>query len=51
MSAVAETIADAVGGSRWLRGYVRGKLGSDPVFEAGRVVVVRTGGPVVDLGC
>ena len=51
MSSVAETIADAVGGSRWLRGYVRGKLGSDPVFEAGRVVVVRTGGPVVDLGC
>jgi len=51
MSDVAQIIAEAVGGRRWLRGYVRGKLGSDPVFEAGRVVVERVGGPVVDLGC
>ena len=51
MSGAADTIAAAVGGSGWLRGYVRGKLGSDPVFEAGRAVVERVGGPVVDLGC
>ena len=51
MSTAAQAIAEAVGGSRWLRGYVRGKLGSDPVFGAGLEVVARTGGPVVDLGC
>jgi SAM-dependent methyltransferase len=51
VSAATDTIAAAVGGGRWLRGYVRGKLGSDPVFEAGRAVVERVGGPVVDLGC
>lgn len=51
MNEVAERIAEAVGGSRWLRGYVRGKLTMDPVFEAGRAVVERVGGPVTDLGC
>jgi hypothetical protein len=47
----ADNIAAAVGGSRWLRGYVRGKLVADPLFEEGRAVVERIGGPVVDLGC
>jgi hypothetical protein len=51
MSVAADTIAEAVGGGRWLRGYVRGKLGSDPVFEAAWAVVERVGGPVTDLGC
>ncbi|MFZ9932824.1 MAG: methyltransferase domain-containing protein [Chthoniobacterales bacterium] len=51
MSESAGTIAEAIGGGRWLRGYVRGKLGCDPVFEAGRAVVERVGGPVTDLGC
>lgn len=51
MSEAAEKIAEAVGGSRWLRGYVRGKLRSDPVFGAGRAVVERVGGPVADIGC
>jgi SAM-dependent methyltransferase len=50
-STLPDRIADAVGGGRWLRGYVRGKLRVDPVFEAGRAVVDRVGGPVVDLGC
>jgi SAM-dependent methyltransferase len=51
MSTAADTIAAAVGGGRWLRGYVRGKLASDPVFEAARAVVESVGGPVTDLGC
>ena len=44
-------IAEAVGGSKWLRGYVRGKLQSDPVFNAGLEEVRASGGTVVDLGC
>jgi SAM-dependent methyltransferase len=51
VSAAADRISEAVGGGRWLRGYVRGKLRSDPVFEAGRAAVEQSGGPVVDLGC
>lgn len=51
MNEAADKIAEAVGDGRWLRGYVRGKLGSDPVFEAGRAVVEKLGGPVTDLGC
>lgn len=47
----AVQIAEAVGGGRWLQGYVRGKLQSDPVFAAGLAEVGRNGGLVVDLGC
>jgi SAM-dependent methyltransferase len=51
MNNPAEHIAEAIGGGRWLRGYVRGKLQSDPVFAAGLAEVGRSGGRVVDLGC
>lgn len=51
MKNTAGQIAEAVGGSKWLRGYVRGKLQSDPVFDAGLAEVRAIGGPVVDLGC
>ncbi len=51
MKAPAEQIADAIGGGKWLHGYVRGKLQSDPVFDAGLEEVRASGGTVVDLGC
>lgn len=51
MSNPAEQIAQAIGGGRWLRGYVRGKLLSDPVFDEGLGEVRAIGGTVVDLGC
>lgn len=47
----AGQIAEAIGGSRWLRGYVRGKLSHDPVFEEARRALADCRGPVVDLGC
>ena len=51
MSDAAREIAVAVGGSRWLQGYVRGKLSTDPVFEAARAALADCRGPIVDLGC
>ncbi len=36
---------------RWLRGYVRGKLRSDPVFEAAFDIVRDSKVPVLDVGC
>lgn len=47
---VGEIVA-AIGGNRWLRGYVRGKLTHDPVFAAALAVLEQSPGPVVDLGC
>lgn len=44
-------IAQAFAGSRWLRGYVRGKLAGDPVFSAAAKMIVHRPGAVVDLGC
>jgi SAM-dependent methyltransferase len=37
--------------SRFLRGYVRGKLRSDPVYPAARERLEGTTGPILDLGC
>ncbi len=51
MKEAAVRIADAIGGGRWLRGYVRGKLTTDPVFEAAREALAGSSGPVLDLGC
>jgi SAM-dependent methyltransferase len=51
MSEAPERIAEAIGGGRWLRGYVRGKLTADPVFGAARKALAGCRGPVVDLGC
>jgi hypothetical protein len=44
-------IAKAYGRSRWLRGYVRGKLAWDPVFPVARREIVSRQQPVVDIGC
>jgi hypothetical protein len=44
-------IAKAYGNSRWLRGYVRGKIGLDPVFPLARREIVKRQQPVVDIGC
>lgn len=44
-------IARAYGRSRWLRGYVAGKLATDPLFETAWKFIVLRGAPVVDLGC
>lgn len=46
-----KTIARAYQGSRWLRGYIQGKLRADPVFAVGKAAVEACGGPVIDLGC
>ncbi len=48
--AVDEIVA-AIGGNRWLRGYVRGKLRHDPVFAAALAALANCPGPVADLGC
>lgn len=50
-SSLTEDIARPYGGSRWLRGYIKGKLRGDPVFAAGEAAVSGIGGPVIDLGC
>jgi hypothetical protein len=47
----AESIARACGGGRWLRGYVKGKLRSDPVFGEALSAVQRHSLPIIDLGC
>ena len=47
----ATLISEAIGGGRWLRGYVRGKLLGDPVFNEGLHALQESKGPVFDLGC
>lgn len=47
----AGQIASAFGRSKWLRGYIRGKLRADPVFPAALEELCASPGPVVDLGC
>lgn len=44
-------ISKAYGRSRWLRGYVRGKLLWDPVFPLARREIALRDRPVVDIGC
>lgn len=44
-------IARAYQGGRWLRGYIRGKLRTDPVFAAGAAAATHHSGPIIDLGC
>jgi len=36
---------------RWLRGYVRGKLDSDPVYAAAAARINSKQAPVLDIGC
>jgi 2-polyprenyl-3-methyl-5-hydroxy-6-metoxy-1,4-benzoquinol methylase len=45
------SVSRAYGRSRWLRGYVAGKLTWDPVFQTARRMIVLRDRPVVDLGC
>lgn len=47
----AEHIAEAYDLGRWLKGYIRGKLQADPVFNAGLEALRARSGRVVDLGC
>ena len=51
MSKAAQEIALAVAGSPWLRGYVRGKLKTDPVFNEGLLALRGCDGLIADLGC
>lgn len=48
---IAAKIAESYDVSRWLKGYIRGKLGSDPVFNAGLEALNGREGLVIDLGC
>ncbi len=47
----ARLISEAVGGGRWLRGYIQGKLLGDPVFEEALGAIQGVEGPLVDMGC
>lgn len=49
-TALATQIATSFKGGRWLRGYIRGKLLADPVFQEGLTAIKEKGG-VMDLGC
>lgn len=44
-------VARSYGASRWVRGYVSGKLALDPVFQVARRMIARRNRPVIDLGC
>lgn len=44
-------ISRAYGQSRWLRGYVKGKIEWDPVYPLARREIVKRQQPVVDIGC
>jgi SAM-dependent methyltransferase len=47
----AHKIASAFGKGGWLKGYIRGKLLADPVFDVALEAVQKHGGDVTDLGC
>lgn len=49
--AAIETIAGHFAGSRWLQGYARGKLRTDPVYRAVLDLLRERPQPVLDLGC
>ena len=44
-------ISRAYGHSRWLRGYVSGKIGWDPIFPLARHEIIHRNQPVIDIGC
>jgi hypothetical protein len=44
-------ISRAYGSSRWLRGYVRGKIQWDPVYPLARREIIKRYQPVIDIGC
>lgn len=47
----ANRIANVFPDGRWLRGYIRGKLDSDPVFNKGLAALKGKSGQIIDLGC
>jgi len=47
----ARMISEAFQRGHWLRGYIRGKLLADPVFDTALESIQRKGGAVIDLGC
>ncbi len=47
----AERIANAFPCSRWVRGYIKGKLNADPVFNKGLAALEGKSGRIIDLGC
>ena len=49
--ALANHIASSFGKRRWLRGYIKGKLLSDPVFDTALQVAGGHTDRIVDLGC
>ena len=44
-------ISRAYGSSRWLRGYVSGKIQWDPVYPLARHEIINRYQPVIDIGC
>lgn len=50
-SQVLEKIAGFFHGSRWLQGYVRGKLRTDPAYPAVLAEMRRSPQPMLDIGC
>jgi len=48
---VINRIADSYKAGRWLTGYIRGKLGADPVFDTALAELTGRSGCIVDLGC
>jgi SAM-dependent methyltransferase len=47
----AERIASVFPGSRWLKGYIKGKLNTDPVFNKALATLKHRRGRIIDLGC
>jgi 2-polyprenyl-3-methyl-5-hydroxy-6-metoxy-1,4-benzoquinol methylase len=47
----APQIARAYGRSRWLRGYVSGKIRMDPVYTTAWKFITIRRQPVLDIGC
>lgn len=44
-------IAQAYTRSKWLQGYIAGKLAWDPVFKTAWKIIIHRGRPVLDIGC
>ncbi|NBR48784.1 class I SAM-dependent methyltransferase [bacterium] len=44
-------LAQAYTRSKWLQGYIAGKLAWDPVFKTAWKIIINRGKPVLDIGC
>jgi SAM-dependent methyltransferase len=47
----AERIASVFPSNRWLKGYIKGKLNTDPVFNKALATLKDRRGHIIDLGC